>query len=180
MSNIQEEWRDITGYEGYYQISNLGRVKSLDRVVIGKDGRKFHYKCQIMKPGIHYKGYILVKLCIDSKQKCYKVHRLVAQAFIPNPDNLPQVNHKDEDKTNNRVENLEWCTNEYNNKYGTRIERTSKRVLQYTLDGKLVKEWPSTRECERSGFKHAGVSACCIGKKYHKTYKGYIWKYTLN
>lgn len=120
------------------------------------------------------------------KYKHYLVHRLVAECFIPNPDNLPYINHKDENKTNNNVNNLEWCTPEYNVNYGTSITRRiekqknnvrSKPVLQYTLEGELVKEWPSIKECGRNGFNTGNVCRCCKGKT--KTHKGYKWIYKV-
>ena len=114
-----EIWKNIQGYEGLYQISNLGRVKSL------------HYnKEKILKPNKYGAGYYGVALSKNNKHKRYSIHRLVAIAFIPNPNNLPQVNHKDEDKTNNRVDNLEWCTNEYNMNYGTRNERANEKISE--------------------------------------------------
>ena len=110
-----EEWKDIKGYEGIYQISNKGRVKSL----------KFN-KENILIPAKHNRGYLFINLCKNGKVKKYLIHRLVAEAFLPNPDNLPQVNHKDENKLNNNVENLEWCSNKYNVNYGSRNEKASK------------------------------------------------------
>ena len=135
---------------------------------------------RILRPATDKNGYLYVDLYKDGKRKTYKVHRLVAQAFIPNPHSLPEVNHKNEDKTDNRVENLEWCTQEYNINYGTRnvkvAKSMSKPVLQYTVDGELVREWKSTAEAEQQvGFSHQNISSCCLGKA--KTYKGYIWKY---
>ena len=116
---MNEEWRDIEGYEGLYQVSNLGRVKSLNC--------RGHKGCiGILTPRFDGKGYEMVALYKEGKARNTKVHRLVAQAFIPNPNNYPQVNHKDEDKTNNCVDNLEWCDTQYNNTYGTRIERMLK------------------------------------------------------
>lgn len=160
----KEYWKPIKGYEGLYMVSNWGRVKSIK---FGKE--------RILKPVTNSSGYLLVGLYKNNIEKKYSVHRLVAEAFIPNPYNLPQVNHRDENKLNNNVDNLEWCTNEYNINYGTRTERYSKPVLQYTLDGEFVGEWPSARECGRNGFNQGSVSACCRGKL--KTHRGFIWKY---
>lgn len=117
---VEEIWVDIKGYEGLYQVSNLGRVKSLERI----DSLGHKRKEKIFKPQKN-KGYLRVSLWKDGKGKKYSIHRLVAIAFIPNPDNLPEVNHKDENKFNNNVDNLEWCTVAYNNTYGTRIQRFS-------------------------------------------------------
>ena len=120
-------------------------------------------------------GYYSVVLSKNGILKIFKVHRLVAQAFIPNPNNYKEVNHKDENKANNVVTNLEWCDRKYNQNYGTRTEKCSKKVYQYTLDGKFVKEWKSTAECGRNGYNHCNVAACCRGEL--KKYKDFIWKY---
>lgn len=197
IKEIIEEWRDITGYEGYYQVSNLGQVRGLDRVIeqIDRFGQNIKrlYKGKILKARKDKYGYLTVMLHSTGEIKLKKVHRLVAEAFIPIPDELKQyigtrnlqVNHKDEDKTNNCVENLEYCTHEYNSKYGTRGERIaekmlngklSKPVYQYTLDNELVAIWPSTNEAGRNGFHQSTVSACCLGKE--KQHKGFIWSYT--
>lgn len=118
-----EEWRDIIGYDGLYQVSNLGRIKRLSRTIVSNNRSQFSVKEKILKLGTHKRGYKTIMLHKNKKHKLWLVHRLVALNFIPNPNNLPQINHKDEDKTNNCVENLEWCTNEYNAHYGTRIYR---------------------------------------------------------
>lgn len=160
-----EEWKDIEGYEGLYQISNQGRVKSL------KFGRE-----KIRKSIKQKSGYFLVQLHDNGKREHKLVHRLVAQAFIPNPQKLPEVNHKDEDKSNNSVENLEWCDRKYNANYGTVTIRHSKRVVQIdpqTSD--VVHEWASTAECGRNGYSSGAISECCNGKR--KIHKGYVWKY---
>lgn len=166
-----EEWRDTPGHEGLYQVSNEGRVKSLN---YNRTGRE-----KLLIPSPDGRSYLFVTLYKDGKKKHPKVHRLVAQAFIPNPNGYTDVNHKDEDKTNNRVENLEWCSATYNNNYGTRNQRAaetqSKKVYQYTLDGTLVKIWKSTRECGRNGFNQGEVAACCRGER--KTHKGFRWSY---
>lgn len=177
-----EIWKDINDYEGLYQVGNFGRVRSLG------NGKSNNSKERILQPRKRRDGYLQVVLCKDGKQKNFLVHRLVASAFIENTDNLPCVNHKDEDKTNNFVGtpendykdgNLEWCTNEYNNIYGTRIERfvkvMSKPVLQFSKTGDFIREWTSVMECERNGFDQGHVSECCNGKR--KSHKGYIWKY---
>lgn len=168
----KEYWKDIVNYENY-QVSNLGRVRSLYN-------NKGQYRIKILNPIIG-NGYYRVRLFKNKKNKLYSVHRLVAEAFIHNPDNLPCINHKDENRLNNIVENLEFCTHKYNSNYGTAIKRTinkiSKKVYQYTLDGELVKIYNSVKECEQYNFKHSGISACCRGDKYRKTYKGYIWRY---
>ena len=165
----KEYWKPVVGYEGHYQVSNFGRVKSI------KFGKEI-----ILKQHINIKGgYYYVCLLKNGKHKNYYVHRLVAQAFLPNPNNLPEVNHKDECKTNNVVSNLEWCDRKYNHNYGTINERISqsqsKPVLQYDLNGNLIKEWKSINECGRNGFNQGDICKCCNGKR--KTAKGFIWKY---
>ena len=124
-----EEWRPVVGYEGLYEVSNTGQVRSLDRYVKYSNGRIHLYKGKVLSPGIKPDGYLLINLCCNGKHNTIRVHRLVTEAFLPNPDNLPEVNHKDEDKTNNRVENLEWCDYVYNNNYGTKPERLSKSKI---------------------------------------------------
>ena len=177
---MEEQWKDIIGYEGLYEISNLGRVKSLIKYK-GTDER-------ILKPLKNKKGYLQVILHKDKKIKNYVIHRLVALHFIPNDDlSKTQVNHKDENKENNNVNNLEWCDVAYNNNYGTRNERNSKsninhpdmskQIQQYSLDGKtLIKTFPSMHEIQRTlGFCQSNISLCCNGK--YKTAYNYIWKY---
>ena len=182
-----EVWRDIKGFEGVYQVSNLGRVKSLDRYVECDDSIR-HYKGRLMKPNKKKNGYLQVNLRRRETNKKYLVHRLVASAFLPNPDSLKTVNHKDENKENNCVDNLEWCTVEYNNHYGkghrTRctnarngaIKNLAKPVLQYSLEGVFVAEYFSAMEAGRvNGIRQSGISGCCNGNQ--KTAYGYIWKY---
>ena len=171
-----EEWRDVVGYEGLYQVSDQGRVKSLAR----KDCLGRTVKERILKPGVVSSGYLMISLCTGGKQKMFSVHRLVCQAFHENPDNKPQVNHINEIKTDNRACNLEWCTCTQNINHGSRNERAgkakSKPVGQYTRDGDLVKVWPSTNEAERqAGFNHGNISEVANGNR--KTAHGFIWRY---
>ena len=176
---MSEVWRDIEGYEGLYQVSDQGRVKSLERKVPRGNGEQT-VKERILKPGMDRGGYLIVDLCDGGKRKHFKVHRLVCQAFHDNPENKPCVNHIDENKTNNAASNLEWSTAKENCNHGTRNERVakvrSKPVGQYTLDGELVKTWVSTMEAERqTGFNQGNISLAANGK-YKQAY-GFIWKY---
>ena len=168
-----EIWKPIKDYEGLYEVSNFGRVKSLG------NGKSNNSKERILKPGKVGGGYLKICLCKNREINQFFIHRLVAETFISNPDNLPEVNHKDENKENNSVENLEWCTHKDNCNHGTRNERSakkqSKKVLQFTLDGEFIREWPSASEVVRNGFSQGNVSACCQGK-YKQAY-GFIWKY---
>ena len=132
---MQEIWRDIEGFSGEYQVSNLGRIKSNKGYA--------NIKERILKQSPSTKGYLQVCLRYNSKQKTYRVHRLVAQTFLPNPENLPQVNHKDEDKTNNCVTNLEWCNNQYNSVYNNKHWRKGK--LFKCIETNVI--YHSTREC---------------------------------
>lgn len=175
----------IKEYCKLYKVSNFGRVMSLNYNHTGQ--------IKILKPLKTTKGYFSVILYKNGIGKNFRVHRLVAQAFIPNLLNKPQVNHIDEDKTNNfvgtpendfRDGNLEWCDNKENSNHGTRNERISKTmtngkqskpVLQFSLSGEFIREWPSTKECGRNGFDHRGVVACCNGKQ--KSAYGFRWKY---
>ena len=133
-----EEWKDIVGYEGMYMVSNLGRVKSIERIITYSDGRVYKYHEKILKQSVN-KGYMKVTLSKNSKVTSKKVHRLVAEAFLSNKNNYPQVNHKDECTTNNNIDNLEWCSQEYNNNYGTRIERIKKKINKEALSFKYIK-----------------------------------------
>lgn len=182
-----EVWREIKGYEGLYEVSNLGRVRSL------RHQHGYRRKVpKILKPGKKKSGYLYVNLCKNGKVTSKYVHRLVAEAFIENPLNLPQINHIDENKTNNVVfldengnfvpekSNLEWISQKDNVRYGTGIERRAKaqsrRVLQFNLDGNLIREWISLMEVSRqTGWSQGAISECCRGE--YKTSHGYVWRY---
>ena len=160
--------KDIINFENY-QISDDGRVWS-------KKSNKW------LKP-IDANGYKKVSLYKNGKLYQRLIHRLVAEAFIPNPNACEEINHINEDKSDNRVENLEWCTSSYNINYGTRVERQinsiSKKVFQYSIDNVLLNTYKSCTEAERENpsFNHRGISYACIGKL--KTYKGFKWSHSL-
>lgn len=176
---MEEIFKDIAGYEGLYQISNYGNVKSFPRK--GTDTKEE----RILKVYKNKKGYNVVYLYKDNIKKTKQVHRLIAEAFISNPDNLPQVNHKDENKLNNCIDNLEWCTEKYNNNYGTRIKRMieknrnnscCKKVSQYDLEGNKIKTWNSIHEASRSlNLSYQNIWHCINGNQ--KTCNGFVWKY---
>ena len=176
---IGELWKPIRGYVGLYEVSNFGRVRSLTRIVFQQ--KHFHkYEGRILVPCVAGGGYLKVMLYKDNKAKQFFVHRLVAATFIPNPKHLPEVNHRDENITNNRLSNLEWCTAKYNSNYGTIKERISKAngkiVLQFTTDGVFVKQHDSIAKAARQiGCTLQNISICCRG--INKTACGFIWKY---
>ena len=171
-------WEDIPGYEGLYQVSNTGKVRSL--------GNNKSRKTKILKQNTTKNGYKRVGLWKNGKRKPYYVHRLVAQVFLPNPNNLPEVNHIDENKQNNVVWNLEWCDREYNLNYGTRIERFSKNnpnakaVLMFDLNGDFIQRFDCINDAVRFLGKNKGaghISACAKGKPGHESCYGYKWQY---
>ena len=187
-----EIWKDIPEYEGLYQVSNFGRVKSLERIVLFKDNRVYVYKEQMLKQWIS-RGYPTINLHKNNIRKTFRVHCLVASAFLENPDNLPCINHKDENKQNNYVDNLEWCTHEYNMNYGTRNERISNKhkgkkrskefikkkqikILQYTLDDNFIREWESIKQASEELNINSGYICNCL-KGRRKQCSGFIWKY---
>ena len=182
-----EIWKDINGYEGLYQVSNEGRVKSLNYNHTKREG--------ILKPQKLKNDYLKVTLYKDTYKNQKLLHMLVAEAFIPNPLNKPTVNHINHNRQDNRVENLEWAT------YPEQMDETTREnishsqinhpkksfvVYQYTLDGELVNVYPSTMECDREGFNASDIQKCCVGGYFSKTrnkwinitqYKGYKWSY---
>ena len=164
---MKEIWRNIEGFENY-QVSNLGNVKSLNYKNSGKE--------KLMKPMDNGWGYLFVELRKNGEGKVKTIHRLVAEAFIPNPDNLPCINHKDENKTNNRVDNLEFCTYEYNTNYGTSNERRAKKLAKPVICIETGIFFSSAMEAERqTEISNGNIKSCCKGKR--KTASGYHWKY---
>lgn len=173
---MEEVWRPVVGYEGQYEVSNLGRVRSLDRIVKSRVRSGQKIKGRMLTKRCH-KGYFRVALSENNSTSNFFVHRLVAAAFIPNPENLPCVNHKNENKLDNRVENLEWCTYEYNNNYGMRTEKTWKKILQLNINGDFVKEWTSLTQIKNElNYDIGTICHICRGDK-GKTAYGYLWKY---
>ncbi len=194
---MEEEWRPVVGYEGLYEVSNLGRIRTVEHYCFrGRYNQK-----SLVEPRIRVlnekSGYLKVNLSKGSKRETLLVHRLVAEAFIPNPEGLPQVNHKDENKKNNAVWNLEWCTVYYNNNYGTHNERCRsgnigkkhseeavakvaakhKKPVVALKDGVIVLRFESAADANRfnKDFNYIGISACCNERL--NTYKGYKWQF---
>lgn len=183
-----ERWQDINHYKGLYQISNYGRVKSLDRIIKSKRYHKdgYHRKEHIMKVSDNGRGYLFVRLSKNNSSLHGYLHKLVAQAFIPNLENKPQINHKDGNKHNNNATNLEWCTNGENGQHAwdnnLRTRRfgtdnyASRKVIQFTLDYKPIKIWNCISDVEKIyGFSHSDISKNCRYKS--KTCHNYLWRY---
>lgn len=173
---MNEIWKDVEGFEGFYQVSNYGRIKSF------RESNRFYGQTEhLLSPTVTANGYESVTLYISPKERHkFLVHRLVAQTFIPNPNNYDAVNHKDENKRNNHVDNLEWCTLSYNNSYGTARIRHSitsgTPVQQLTLEGYPLAIYNSVHIASQiTGIPKHGIKECCSGKT--KSSNGYIWKY---
>lgn len=175
-----EIWKTINDTDNKYAVSNLGNVKRLEHyTMVGPN--KIHYGERILKQYVNKEGYCIVHIVVNGKTCAKKVHRLVAQCFLENPKGLPQVNHIDEDRQNNNVENLEWCSPKQNSNHGTRNDKLRKvsgiKIAQYSLSGDLIKIWDSISQA--SQYLKCS-STCCIRrvcKGQRKSYKGFVWKY---
>ena len=172
---MKEIWKDIEGYEGLYQVSNFGMVKSLER--IDSIGRK--KSSRILKLHYNSQRYLNITLFNSEGRKYFLVHRLVAQAFIPNPGNLPQINHIDEDRVNNRVDNLEWCSSKYNLNYGNRRkkanESSKKPIISISPEGVIRREGSATDFSKRTGIDVRNINAVLKGRRRHT--HGYRFRY---
>ena len=182
----KEVWKDIVGYEGYYQVSTRGIVRSVDREIFRKDGVKVRLKGAVRKPKVANDGYYNIYLTKDGVSEFFPISRLVATHFIPNPHNKEQVNHIDEDKSNNHISNLEWATAKENANHGTRNERISrftkknnglKPVRMLSKKGSTLKEFESINEAFRYLNRVTGssITQVCLGKK--RSAYGYKWEY---
>ena len=179
---MQEIWKPVVGYEGYYEVSNLGNVRSVDRICIQKNSKcekyKHSYKGKILKQFKNNSGYMRVQLCYNHKSIGKSVHRLVAEAFIDNSNNYKCVNHINGIKTDNRVENLEFCTYSHNNREAFKLglNKNIKKVNQYDLQNNFIKQWNCIREAERKlNILSSSISRCCQG--FLKTAGNYKWRY---
>lgn len=169
---MKEIWKPIKGFEERYEVSNKGRIKSLNYNNTGE--------ARLLKNSISNTGYYVVMLYRDGKAKRKFVHRLVAETYLPNPNNYPIINHKNENKLDNRVYNLEWCTYSYNLSYGTcidrRVDKMFKKIAQYKYDGTLVRVWRSAADVNRFfNTNPSEIHKVCKGLR--EDYYGYIWKY---
>lgn len=178
----KEEWKDVVGYEGLYKVSNCGNVISLDRITTNRWG-KYLKKGKTMNQRQDKTGYLKVELTKNKNTKLVSVHRLVAEAFIPNPNNYPCVNHKDENKQNNYIDNLEWCTQKYNVNYGNAIRLRSKKILQYDLNGVFIKEWLNCYEAEKYlklKKSASNIHKCCMLKSKYICVHNSMWRFKEN
>lgn len=181
---MEEIWKDIDGFEGVYQISNYGRLKALSKQLKGRNGYR-NIKEKVLKPSIGTCGYYQYPLTHNGVKKTILIHREVAKAFVDNPNELYEINHKDEDRLNNHFENLEWCERKYNNLYNDRKKReietqinthpSRKGVEQVDENGNIIGTYQSERDAERkTNIPHNNICDCIKGKR--KSAGGYYWR----
>lgn len=181
---MKEIWKDVVGYEGLYQVSNLGRVKSIKTW----NGYEHLDEEKIMKPYKTKRGYESIGFTKNSKTKTHRLHRVVANAFIPNLENKPVINHKNGIKDDNRVENLEWCTSSENTIHAMKTglitikkgkdDARAISVNQYNLNGNFIKKWDCIKEIKRElGYDSKAIISCCKHKEHYNTAYGYKWEY---
>ena len=187
--NTEEEvWKDVKGYEGLYEVSNHGRVKSLARIVEYTDGRSYMKDEKILSTPPNSDGYLHTQLGKNKKWKTYRVHRLVGEAFLPNPQNYPEINHIDEIKDNNHVSNLEWCTREHNMNHGTgmerahshpnaikRLEESKRPVVGVHIETEKEIRFESLSEADKNGYPRRNVQSVISG--LDKSCRGHVWFY---
>ena len=170
----------INNYNNYY-VSNLGNIMVIKNVAIKRNSNIKGIKFLMLKQSIDVGGYSNVVLTNNGIKKSFKVHRLVAETFIKNPKKLQQINHKDENKQNNAVNNLEWCNSSYNNNYGSRNIKVAKKLRKKVdcidIDGHLIKTYESIQATKEDNFSPNKVCQVCKNKYGRKTHKGYLWKY---
>ncbi|MDN3048054.1 NUMOD4 domain-containing protein [Enterococcus faecium] len=164
-----EIWRDIEGYEGLYQVSNLGGVRSLDRLIERKDGKKCLRKGKSLASADNGRGYLVVCLYKDGIQKSVHIHKLVAEAFISNPENKPTVDHINRVTTDNRAQNLRWAT------MSEQADNRDREKPVTGIKGDTILYFKSAKQAEKYGFKQSAICLCCQGKR--KTHHGYKWQY---
>ena len=173
---MKEIWKPIEGFEGLYEVSNTGKVRGVDRIVKSRWGTDKVWKGKELAHSIKYDGYHKVTLMKDGISYYFSIHRLVANAFIPNPNNLPCVNHKDENPANNNVDNLEWCDVKYNSNYGNRNEKLSKSqtnhpAKSYKIFVEGIGEFPSIKEFARQyKLNYSGLKAAVSNNRPYKNY----------
>lgn len=183
---MKEVWKDIKGYEGFYKASTFGKIKSLK--FYSNANKQYYDKERILKAPVDNHGYRCVTLCKNGKHKRIRVHKIIAMTFIENPENKPYINHLNGTKTDNRVCNLEYCTAKENtiHAYKTGLHKPakgkenplSKKILQYDLEGNLIRVWGSIREIERTlGINNSNICQCCKGNKNYNTCGGFVWRY---
>ena len=175
---MPDNWKDIRGFEGLYAVSEGGALKSLERMKPYRDGERKHHE-RIMSFRIIKGGYAQLDLCKNGIKRPYLVHRIVAETFVPNPKNLPQVNHKDGNKLNNCADNLEWCTAKENMIHSVKagLRTDLKAVDALSKEGRYIATYPSIKEAARAlGVNHQNISSCCHGRT--RSCGGFVWRYS--